>query len=330
MNDRYKLLALFAIVIVFGGVSIVIVAPFLSFVIVGLLLAFLLHPLYLRLHKRLGDVLAAFACILVVLGIVVLPGLWLASSLIQQTTKAYQAAQANGFSLASLAAYLPGVSASDLQLSLFGPNSIFGMSRVAALIPWLLAETGTALIGLIIFLMVMFYGLKDGHHWFDAIMRIIPIRRDYKTRLKADIEQMTQMLFYGQALDAILIGTLSGVVFEIFRVPTPVLWGFTMMIFTFLPVFGAPIIYVPAGLLLASGGRVASGVAVIALCSFVMIVADYVVKPRFISHASALHPLTVIVGAIGGVYALGFVGFLIGPLILGIFVTLLGFDFGTE
>ena len=77
-------------------------------------------------------------------------------------------------------------------------------------------------------------------------------------------------------------------------------------------------------------GRWVAGISIIALCSIVVVVVDNIVRPKFVSNTAQIHPLTVIIGAIGGIAFMGFVGFVMGPLILNIFMTLVTFDYDVE
>jgi len=48
---------------------------------------------------------------------------------------------------------------------------------------------------------------------------------------------------------------------------------------------------------------------------------DNVLRPKIIGKKAKVHPVLILVGVLGGVYLLGFVGLIAGPLILALFVT---------
>ena len=329
MDDKQKTLALFIILVLFGYWSYLLIAPFLSYIVLGLILALLIYPLYLRFSRKVGESWAALVSIITIFLLIIIPSVWLTTNLIAQAGNAYQLAVDNGvvFDGNRVAEWVYSLTGADFKeplSALFGA----GKSLVTAAIPSIISSTSTFLIGIIVLVFVMYYALKDGRQWYALISDALPIRKAYKKQLKHDMENMTKALFYGQILAALLIGIGTGTVFAAFNVPNAVFWGFIMMVLAFLPLLGAPIVYLPAGVILLLNGRWIAGISIIVLCTAVIFTIEYIVRPKFVSKTSQIHPLTVIIGALGGIYLLGFVGFLVGPLILGIFVTLLSFDYG--
>jgi predicted PurR-regulated permease PerM len=328
MDTKHKTIGLFLLVILFGYWSFKILSPFLNFFLLGLIIAFLFYPLYKKLAKESTQTIGAALVLIIIFLIVVIPSIWLTTTLIVQATNAYQGLQAQGIELTttSLANKINSMVAIDIGGML---TNLFAHIRDASAlsIPSFLSRAGEFFIGIVIFFFVVYYALKEGKDWYAKGMQSIPLRKENKQQLGQEIEQATKALFYGQALTAILIGILCGLLFWLFGIPNAVFWGFIMMIFGFLPLLGAPMIYVPAGIILIMRSHWIAGLSLIALCSVVIFLVDYVIRPKFVSNQAAIHPLTVIVGALGGIYLLGFLGFLIGPLILKIFLTLISFEY---
>jgi predicted PurR-regulated permease PerM len=52
---------------------------------------------------------------------------------------------------------------------------------------------------------------------------------------------------------------------------------------------------------------------------------DHIAKPRLIAGRSALHPLAALIGVIGGLHMFGIVGFVLGPVLLGLLQAMLRF-----
>ena len=48
---------------------------------------------------------------------------------------------------------------------------------------------------------------------------------------------------------------------------------------------------------------------------------DNVIRPKIIGDKAKVHPVLVLVGVLGGLYLIGFMGIVVGPLILVLFVT---------
>jgi predicted PurR-regulated permease PerM len=270
--------------------------------------------------------------------VVVVPSLWLTSSLIAQTTNTIEAVRASGFSINNLevrdligsaSTWIgldPAMKISDAFAEVF---SDFKRALTSAL-PDILSVAGDVLLGLVLVCFVLYYGLKEGDKWVLEVMNAVPIKRVYKAKLRREVEQATRALFFGQVLTAILIGLLCGGLFALFKISNPVFWGFIMMVLSFLPVVGAPMVYVPAGIIMMFNGHWVMGISIIVLCSLVVFIVDNIARPKFVSNSARIHPLTVIIGALGGIAFMGFVGFVVGPLILNIFMTMVTFDYDVD
>ncbi len=87
-----------------------------------------------------------------------------------------------------------------------------------------------------------------------------------------------------------------------------------------LPVVGTMVVWVPAGLLLLAGGHVGAGVFVFAWNLLAVIgVCDYVVRPRLVGGGSeAMSSWMMFVALFGGIKLFGFIGVLLGPMIVGV------------
>ena len=54
---------------------------------------------------------------------------------------------------------------------------------------------------------------------------------------------------------------------------------------------------------------------------FVVSTIDNILKPKIIGSKGGLHPVLVLLGVVGGLKFLGFIGVIIGPIILAMLVT---------
>lgn len=327
MEEKHKNVLLLAMLILFGYWSFLLLRPFIGFLLLGVILAFLFYPLYRKFSKDFGDTGAAVLSVIIVVLLIIIPSFWLAANLVGQANNAYQMVVDRGMSASSIFGTLQDWTSFDITPYLEDAVQT-GKDAVTAAIPGLISSTSNFIIGILLFFFVFYYSLKDGREWYLHASNALPIKRSYKRRLQSDLESMTRSLFYGQILTAALIGVGCGIIFFAFGVPNAVFWGFVMMVLAFLPLLGAPIVYAPAGIILMLQDKWVQGIGIIIMCTLIIFLIEYIIRPKFVSKTSQLHPLIVIIGALGGIYILGFVGFLVGPLILGIFVTLLGFDYG--
>jgi predicted PurR-regulated permease PerM len=96
-----------------------------------------------------------------------------------------------------------------------------------------------------------------------------------------------------------------------------------MGFFSFIPLIGTALIWVPLSLSLALGGHLAAGVILVAICSVVLGMIDNFVRPLMISGRAEMSMLLIFIGVLGGIEAFGLLGVVLGPVILAIAATLL-------
>jgi predicted PurR-regulated permease PerM len=84
-------------------------------------------------------------------------------------------------------------------------------------------------------------------------------------------------------------------------------------------------VWAPAGILKLMAGETVQGLGMLIWGGVLVMNIDNFVKPRLIAQHSQVHPIVILIGMIGGVKVFGFIGFLVGPVIFGIFLQLLRF-----
>lgn len=187
----------------------------------------------------------------------------------------------------------------------------------------LLVSIPSFLLDFFVMLFAVYYLLKDGDAISQRIKDIIPLTESHKKRVTEKFHDVASGVFYGNILAAILQGSLVGMGFLILGIPSPVLWGFVMMLFAFVPVIGSSIVWLPAALNLIFIGYLQNdnssavrGFFLVAYGIFVMVGVDSIIKPKLIGSRANVHPVLVLVGILGGLNFFGFIGLILGPVML--------------
>jgi predicted PurR-regulated permease PerM len=94
-----------------------------------------------------------------------------------------------------------------------------------------------------------------------------------------------------------------------------------MAILSILPAVGAPAVWVPVGLYLLFSGRIVAGLVLMSWCAAVLGIVEYVVRPALVGTDIKMPDLLVLVGTLGGLYLFGPIGFIFGPIVCGLFLT---------
>ena len=184
------------------------------------------------------------------------------------------------------------------------------------------------ILHLFIVLFVMFFLFKDGKIFVDKIERILPLKGKYRNHVFKKLNDMAYAVVYGSIIIAIIQGTLGGIGFLIFGLPSPLLWGLIMIFTALIPYIGSSVIWFPASLILLFNGYVnmettlvIKGILLMLYGIFVVGTIDNILKPKIIGNKGGLHPVLVLLGVVGGLNFLGFVGIIVGPIILAMLVT---------
>ena len=317
---QYAALGLFFLLLY---LSFLIVQPFLTAIIVGLVLAYLFYPVYkgLKFVFR-SKALTSFLMIVLILALIIIPTAFITASLVQQSIDQYQL-------LATM--NLPGVFNGFLSQfgltfdGVVGTVSFNVRNYFLSSVPDILNGFAKMVLGLFIMFFILFFAFMNGEEWVAAVKSAVPLEPEHKERLFEQVKNVTRGVLYGQFLTAVIQGALGGLMFYIFGIPNAVFWGVIMIILSFIPFLGTPIVWVPAGIIALAKGDYVAGIGVIAAGFLIVMNIDNVLKPRLIGGRARLSTPVVLLGVFGGLALFGFIGLVLGPLILALFQTTLTF-----
>lgn len=193
--------------------------------------------------------------------------------------------------------------------------------------PNILGSMADILLGLFIMFFVMFFAYIDGEKWFISLKNFFPMKNSYKEQFFNKIKNVTQGVIYGQALTAIIQGSLGGLMLWIFGVQNAIFWGFIMIILSFFPIIGTPIVWLPIALIKLFQHNYVSGVGILIVGFSLIINIDSFLKPILIADKTKIHKALILIGVLGGLKLFGFIGLILGPLILALLGVLLTFDY---
>ena len=111
-------------------------------------------------------------------------------------------------------------------------------------------------------------------------------------------------------------GTIGGVTFWAMGLPAPVAWGVAIGICSLIPVVGATLVWVPVALWWLLSGAVMKALILAGIGAGVIGMVDNILRPIILSGRASVNGLVVFIGLLGGVGAFGFVGLVLGPIIL--------------
>jgi predicted PurR-regulated permease PerM len=190
-------------------------------------------------------------------------------------------------------------------------------------VPDILSSLADVLLGLFIMFFLMYYAFIDGEKWVYLLKSGLPLEKEHKERLFEKLGSITSAVMHGQFLSAFIQGSLGGLMFFVFGVPNPIFWGAIMIILSFIPLMGTPIVWVPAAIIMLMQGYIWQGIGILIIGSTIVMNIDNIIKPYLIGSRAKISALIVVIGVFGGLKLFGFIGILIGPLLLALLQTVI-------
>jgi predicted PurR-regulated permease PerM len=172
-----------------------------------------------------------------------------------------------------------------------------------------------------VFLYTLFFFLMDGEKLLDKILYYIPLEDKDERKMLDKFTSVTRATLKGTAVIGIIQGGLAGLAFAVVGIDGAVFWGTIMTVLSIIPGIGSALIWVPAGIILAAGGRYWEAVGLIAFCGLVVGSIDNLLRPRLVGRDTEMHELLIFFSTLGGLILFGVMGFIVGPIIAALFVT---------
>jgi len=180
-----------------------------------------------------------------------------------------------------------------------------------------------ALFNLFIILFTMFFFFQDGHKLIAKIKYWSPLEDVYEDQLIKRFMSVSRATLKGTLLLGFIQGGLGGTLLLIFGVPSAMLWTVVMVIASIIPMIGPSIVLIPTGIILIISGDVWQGIVIILAQVVVIGNIDNLLRPRLVGKDAQMHELLIFFSTIGGLAVFGISGFIIGPVLTALLLTIL-------
>jgi predicted PurR-regulated permease PerM len=334
-NTQYRKAFLLMLVI---GVSIAMIKVLESFLItlmVAAVMAGLFRPLYVRVARGSGGrpYLAAALTVIFTLFVVIVPLLAIGGLVVSQaaeiTTNVRPIVERSINSPSYLDQRLRKLPGYEAYLKPYRADILTRAGEIVNSLGGFLLSTlkGTTLstvsfiFNFFIALYTMFFFLVDGPAMLKAALEYLPLHADEKELLIQRFLSVTRATIKGTVVIGLIQGTMSGLAFWALGIPNAAFWGVLMCVLSILPLIGGALIWVPACIILFATGAVTKALVLAAFCGLVVGSVDNVLRPWLVGRDTKMHDLVILFSTLGGLVAIGAMGFIIGPVLAGLFVT---------
>jgi len=332
--SKYFIL-LFLIIAVF--LVFLIIRPFIIAILTSIIISYIFYPLYKWINKKTKR--KNFSAIIVTMLVIILiisPILFVANSLTREVMTVYTnskqmiaeeniiGTKSDSNILWKLNSFLvniakkPQISSSLDNIT----NSIISsLSNFIFTIP-------KRILGFFVMIFLIFFMLRDGDLMVKKIKYFIPLKNHYQNKIVKKFDSVTRAVVYGHFITALIQGMIGTLGLYIFGIKSPLVWGIIMVIACMIPFVGPPVVWFPLGVFkviigLNSGNNYETimGIGLLAYGFIIVSSIDNLIKPKIISDRARIHPTIILLGILGGLAIFGFIGIVVGPLILSLFLT---------
>ncbi len=302
-------------------VSWKVIEPLVTSIFFGIITAYALYPIHKALSQRRGIKNSAF----LITSLMLIIGSTLTVEMIlifgKLITSFYE--DFSAFTEWIKGFYFPfGISqAINSFFNQLGPNLSKYISAQAFSLP-------SYLLQLVIFFFVIYYSLYHSEDIKAQIRSLFPQKqKKLGEKLIHNVDITLHALIRAWLLLNIAKGflmTLGFLIFGISDVYTAIVVGILTILFSFVPLLEGWMFWVAGALYLYKIGALWKAIG-ISIYGAVLVspMPDYTIRPLLVAKEAKLNEAIVFIGMVGGIWAFGIKGVLIGPIVLNITLTLL-------
>lgn len=174
---------------------------------------------------------------------------------------------------------------------------------------------------LFIMIYLLFFFLRDGERLVETFIHVLPLGDQRERLLFSKFSEVLRATIKGTFVIGIIQGTLGGLVFWILGIQSAILWGVLMIILSILPAVGAAIVWVPAAIILIISGSWIKGVILLVVGILLIGMIDNFLRPVLVGRDTKMPDYLILLSTLGGLTLFGISGFIIGPVIAVLFLT---------
>jgi predicted PurR-regulated permease PerM len=327
----FLLILVVAVTLVFAWM----IRSFLVTLLLAALFSSLARPLYLRFldYTRGRRHAAAGAAILVFVLLIILPALGFvgvvaneAVNVTQNVAPWVQEKIGNKAELERSLHRLPGfkyVTPYSEQIVNGVGDAVSGLGNTMfKAASALTAGTLVFFVNFAIMLYAMFFFFIDGPAILDKMLYYLPLHSRDERKLLNGIRSTARATIKGIVVIGAIQGCLAGLAFWAAGIPSPLFWGTVMAVLSVVPNVGSALIWVPACIYLFIKGDTTAATLVFLWCAVVVGSADNVLRPILVGKDTQMPELLVLLSTLGGLTMFGLEGFILGPGLALIFLTI--------
>jgi predicted PurR-regulated permease PerM len=174
------------------------------------------------------------------------------------------------------------------------------------------------IFNIVVIVFTLFFFLRDQAAVLESVRRLLPLSTENANAVLKTARDVIRACVLGGGAVSLAQGTLAFIGFWFIGVHSPLLWGVATSAFSFVPFVGAAAVWVPWTIVLLVTGQVGDAIILGLWGALAISLVDNVLRPIIIGDATKLHTLLIFFSIIGGIRVFGFLGLIMGPVVLAV------------
>lgn len=291
--------------------------PYFSSIILGFVLWILFRPLFKLINKLIKNKSAASLITIILVLFLVFGPLFLISFKIIKEAQSYIAVF--DFNNSFLKNWLEKF---NINLGQFSEKII---SNLAIGAQKFFSLTLDVLSTVFIALFVCYYLLKQSDDFKKAIIQISPFGFEQTNKILDNLYSCINSIIYGFLIVALVQGILAGIGFYIFGMPNAIFLGILSILAALIPIIGTGLVILPAVLYLFLNQNYFNALGLLLWGVLVVGMIDNFLRPYLLQRKMNIPTVFILISVLGGINYFGPIGFVVGPVILALFISILEF-----
>ncbi len=302
--------------------------PFFSILVLATVLSLLFRPLYKRMldHYARGKNLFAFIIVIMALIFLIIPILLFMFQILEQMQIFFTIVQnSHGHHMQVLKNTVESFVHNVL------PNFTFDISNYASMMVTFVSDNFGALISrtayiffyIFFLLLTFFFFLRDGKQIFSSVISLSPFEKEQNKEITASMHSTVTSVINGTLLVGLIRLIIMVIGFYFLGIPNAVLWGSVAGFIGVIPGLGTAFAIIPAMIYLVLVGNLilAIGMGILGILIFFFL--DNMLSAYYFGKGLDVPPIFMLFSILGGVIFFGPLGFIFGPIILSLYVSVI-------
>jgi predicted PurR-regulated permease PerM len=302
--------------------------PFVSALALSAIIVTICYPLYMRVLAKMpnrNQTLAALLTTLIVLCVIIIPVFLITSALVNEAVSVYRIVNSEQIGFEG------SLYALEERVQQFFPGFELNVTEyLKQAAGWLALNLGAIFAGtastIFLFLIAMlgsFYLFRDGRSFIKVLVRISPLPDNQDEVIMKRLGIAVRSVAIGTVLVALIQGVLTGFGLWILGFDRAILWGVIAAFGALIPSVGTTIVFIPAIVYLLFNGSYISAIFLLIWGTLAVGLIDNLLGPYLMSRGNKLHPFIILLSVLGGISVFGPIGFIVGPVLVSLFIVLL-------